>query len=474
MAARYTYDDFYNAANSAGMLGQFSQYDLDLAQAHPEAGLSLLTLKQDYAKAGTDEQRALINEAANQIRSSYGNYTAGTDGLGYVSTGKLHRQVDDTLDQLGSFGSFSYGRENDYQRALDDVVNREAFSWDKDTDPSWQAYKKQYTREGRRATEDTLGQYAAMTGGMPSSAAVTAATQAGDYYAAQMSDKIPELYQQAYNRYLQEYQQKQAALSALASDRQRAYGEYTDQYDMLRNRLGDLQGQENTEYTRAVEEALRRQEAERYAEEQRIAEEQRAQQAAQQALENQMALAKLGYGVGDYAGLNALGITPNNENIYAAALAEAGRLTPVGSGGSGGGGGSERDYSSIYETMFANGLTTQGDAYAWLLEKGYNTTQAKALAGYFAEWMQGRNAGGAATFGASEDIYDDYAAPQQAAQGQQITGRDLAMQYALEQLGKNGLAAAQTTLAEAMKAKLITQAEMSELQIEIARRALKS
>lgn len=38
---------------------------------------------------------------------------------------------------------------------------------------------------------------------------------------------------------------------------------------------------------------------------------------------------------GDYAGLNGLGITPNNANIYQAALAAAGRVTPVGSGSSG-------------------------------------------------------------------------------------------------------------------------------------------
>ena len=40
----YTYEDFERAANEAGLMGQFSQYDLDLARAHPEAGLSILSL----------------------------------------------------------------------------------------------------------------------------------------------------------------------------------------------------------------------------------------------------------------------------------------------------------------------------------------------------------------------------------------------------------------------------------------------
>ena len=64
---------------------QFSPYDLALAQAHPEAGLSLLSLKQDYGAATTAEQRALANEAANQIRASYGSYTGGTDGSKYYA-----------------------------------------------------------------------------------------------------------------------------------------------------------------------------------------------------------------------------------------------------------------------------------------------------------------------------------------------------------------------------------------------------
>ena len=41
----YTYDDFVNAANQSGLMGQFSQDDLNLAQKYPEFGLSVLSLK---------------------------------------------------------------------------------------------------------------------------------------------------------------------------------------------------------------------------------------------------------------------------------------------------------------------------------------------------------------------------------------------------------------------------------------------
>lgn len=85
----------------------------------------------------------------------------------------------------------------------------------------YQAYAKRYAREGQRAVQDALGAAAAATGGIPSSYAVTAAAQAGDYYASQMADKIPELYQQAYSRYINE-------LTQYNTDRDFQYGQFTD------------------------------------------------------------------------------------------------------------------------------------------------------------------------------------------------------------------------------------------------------
>ena len=79
----YSYDDFLSAATSSGLLGEFSQADLETAKKYPEFGLSILSLKRDYHDAATDEQKLLANEAANQLRSSYGNYMGGSDGGSY-------------------------------------------------------------------------------------------------------------------------------------------------------------------------------------------------------------------------------------------------------------------------------------------------------------------------------------------------------------------------------------------------------
>lgn len=283
----YTYDDFVKAANQSGLMGQFSQDDLNLAQKYPEFGLSVLSLKKDYNNATTAEQRLLANQAANELRKSYGNYSGGADGGSFRLESKLNRRADDLLGQIGSFGSFSYDEAPTYENAfaqqqkdlLDRILNREDFSWSKETDPQWSSYKKSYLREGDRATANALAQASAASGGRPSSYAVNAATQAGDYYATKLNDVIPTLYQQAYERYLDEYNMKLKDLNAVNqqeqldyakyldrlgqfnTDRGFAYQNYADDYDRLRSQLADVQGQDQIDYARYLDEVSRQQTA---------------------------------------------------------------------------------------------------------------------------------------------------------------------------------------------------------------------
>lgn len=206
MAVSYTYDDFLKAYNQSGI--GFSDADMQLAQKNPNAGMGLIDAKVRWNQAKTAAERAKYNQQAESIRSLYGGYLGGDDGFGYTP-------VDSP---------------NDYT-----APEKPTFSYNLESDPVWQAYKKQYTREGQRATQDALGITAASTGGIPSSYATAAATQAGDYYAAQMTDKVPELYQQAYNRYLNE-------LSQWNADRSFGYGQYIDELNtQIANRQEALQ-----------------------------------------------------------------------------------------------------------------------------------------------------------------------------------------------------------------------------------------
>lgn len=276
----YSYDDFLSAATSSGLLGEFSQADLETAKKYPEFGLSILSLKRDYHDAATDEQKLLANEAANQLRSSYGNYMGGSDGGSYYSQGKIPGQIDAILDQINNYGSFTFDQEapvydNQYaeqqQALLDAILNREDFSWSKETDPQWSSYKKSYLREGDRATANALAQASAASGGRASTAAITAATQAGDYYATQLNDIIPTLYQQAYDRYLNEYSMMLQDLGAVNTQEQLDYAKYLDQltqyntdrnfaydtylgdFNILQGQLSSLQGQDGVDYGRFMD-----------------------------------------------------------------------------------------------------------------------------------------------------------------------------------------------------------------------------
>ena len=195
----YTYDDFLKATEKQGWgLGNgFSEADWKLAQENPDAGMSILQSKIDYNAATTEEERIRANQSAERTRSLYGGYTEGRSGNQY--------HLDDPSPR-----SFQMQEE------------KPTFSYNLETDPVYQAYQKQYLREGQRATQDTLGTAAASTGGLPSSYAMTAASQAGDYYAAQLSDKVPELYQQAYSRYLND-------LNQWNTDRSFQYGQHLDE-----------------------------------------------------------------------------------------------------------------------------------------------------------------------------------------------------------------------------------------------------
>ena len=405
----FTYDQFQKAAQDSGLMGEFSAADLSLAQRNPDAGMSLLKYKQDYHAATTDEARALANLGAEGIRSSYGNYTGGDNGGSFYldplspssfDGGKAPTyqnqyagDIADLWEQQKNYGSYDYGEaapvyNNRYDDTIQDLIqgilNREDFSYDPATDPLYQNYRKQYTREGQRATADTLGQAAAASGGIPSSYATTAAAQAGNYYAAQMTDKIPELYQLAYNQYLNDYNMQLSDLGVVQGAEQSDYDKYLnelnqfntdrafdynawlDEYNMTKDQLQTAQGLEQLDYTKylnelqqfntdrefnygqlldeidsqtlerqeAVDNALRAAEFGDYSFLQDMGIDTSNNPAD---FERQYTLALLAAEYGDFSGLEALGITPSAQNLANFSRTASGSTSRSSGGGSSGG-----------------------------------------------------------------------------------------------------------------------------------------
>lgn len=405
----FTYDQFQKAAQDSGLMGEFSAADLSLAQRNPDAGMSLLKYKQDYHAATTDEARALANLGAEGIRSSYGNYTGGDNGGSFyldrlspssfdggrapTYENQYAGDIADLWEQQKNYGSYDYGEaapvyNNRYDDTIQDLIqgilNREDFSYDPATDPLYQNYRKQYTREGQRATADTLGQAAAASGGIPSSYATTAAAQAGNYYAAQMTDKIPELYQLAYNQYLNDYNMQLSDLGVVQGAEQSDYDKYLnelnqyntdrafdynawlDEYNMTKDQLQTAQGLEQLDYTKYLNE-LQQFNTDREFNYGQLLDEidsqtMERQEAVDNALraaefgdysflqdmgidtsnnpadfERQYTLALLAAEYGDFSGLEALGITPSAQNLANFSRTASGSTSRSSGGGSSGG-----------------------------------------------------------------------------------------------------------------------------------------
>lgn len=405
----FTYDQFQKAAQDSGLMGEFSAADLSLAQRNPDAGMSLLKYKQDYHAATTDEARALANLGAEGIRSSYGNYTGGDNGGSFYldplspssfDGGKAPTyqnqyagDIADLWEQQKNYGSYDYGEaapvyNNRYDDTIQDLIqgilNREDFSYDPATDPLYQNYRKQYTREGQRATADTLGQAAAASGGIPSSYATTAAAQAGNYYAAQMTDKIPELYQLAYNQYLNDYNMQLSDLGVVQGAEQSDYDKYLnelnqyntdrafdynawlDEYNMTKDQLQTAQGLEQLDYTKYLNELQQFNTDREFNYGQLLDEIDRQTMERQEAVDNalraaefgdysflqdmgidtsnnpadferQYTLALLAAEYGDFSGLEALGITPSAQNLANFSRTASGSTSRSSGGGSSGG-----------------------------------------------------------------------------------------------------------------------------------------
>lgn len=213
--------------------------DLDLIRQYTEA------YNKAYAEGDKAGQQA-AHDAAEKIRAKY-DYSGGVDGSKYIKlgTGASPAKADTSwLDKLGD-SSYNYDQSGQISAKLDALLNRTPFSYDAVSDPLYQQYRKQYTREADRSAEDVLGKAAVMTGGMPSTAAVAASQQASDYQMSQMTDKIPELQQLAYSMYQDKLSGDRADLNTLIGLEDNNYNRWLADrnylYQLARDQVGDQQ-----------------------------------------------------------------------------------------------------------------------------------------------------------------------------------------------------------------------------------------
>lgn len=87
------------------------------------------------------------------------------------------------------------------QELLEELKDREDFSYDPLQDPLYNYYRQEFLRNGALVMEDAMGQAAGLTGGYGNSYAQTVGQQVYGDYLQGLGETIPQLYQLAWNRY---------------------------------------------------------------------------------------------------------------------------------------------------------------------------------------------------------------------------------------------------------------------------------
>lgn len=141
--------------------------------------------------------------------------------------------------------------QNQWKAQIDDylnqIENREDFSYNFNEDALYNQYKDQYIRQGQMAMMDTMGQAAALTGGYGNSYAQNVGQQAYNQHLTQLNNIIPELQQQAYGRYMDEGQRLQDMYNMYMGMENQDYGRYQDDLANWHTQLGYLDDRYNTE-----------------------------------------------------------------------------------------------------------------------------------------------------------------------------------------------------------------------------------
>ena len=182
------------------------------------------------------------NEAAAPDYSQY-SYDASTDDAYQQALAAL-QQAQKTLPTYA--GTYDQQLNDLYNQ----IVNREKFSYDLNSDALYQQYAQQYQTRGKLAMMDTMGQAAAMTGGYGNSYASAAGNQAYQGYLQQLNDVVPELYGMALDQYNQEGQDLLNQYAMLGDMADTEYGRYQDSLDRYWQHVSYLADQADSAYNK--------------------------------------------------------------------------------------------------------------------------------------------------------------------------------------------------------------------------------
>jgi len=134
-------------------------------------------------------------------------------------------------------GAYQSNYAAQIQDMLDQIMNREKFSYDFNADPLYQQMSQKYQQQGKMAMMDAMGNAAALTGGYGSSYGQQVGQQAYQQHLQNLNDVIPELRDAAYQMYADEGNRMLQQMDLLRGLDDTDYGRYrddvSDYYNML-------------------------------------------------------------------------------------------------------------------------------------------------------------------------------------------------------------------------------------------------
>lgn len=163
-------------------------------------------------------------------------YAVGDEYLGL--TDEIKKQESDIKNIGGFKGTYS----EQIDKKVADYLGRDKFNFNPNNSSTYQQIRNQYLGDGKRAMEDTLASGAQLSGGYNNSAAQVAAQQTYNDYVKGVTDYIPKLEAEAYERHLNEGNQMLADINLMKGLDDSEYGKYIDDLNQKYQMLSHLTG----------------------------------------------------------------------------------------------------------------------------------------------------------------------------------------------------------------------------------------
>ena len=207
-----------------------------MPSTYTNADLENLIRKQQQAAAAAQQtaaQPSVKSAAANQAMAN--SPTVQTTNAS-VNKAPKYTPSDTVLaarqylDQqiANKPGAYTSKYSGQLDSILSQIQNREALKYDAAADPLYNIYKDLYIQNGRRAMQDTIGSAAALTGGYGNSYAQSAGQQMYNQYMEGLNAVVPQLQQQAYQRYADEGDRMAQTFQLMNTLENQNYSQYRD------------------------------------------------------------------------------------------------------------------------------------------------------------------------------------------------------------------------------------------------------